>query len=93
MKTIETIGAVQDDNCLILKLSGDILPGRYRIVLVLEEEPIEEELTEEELTEEEKSYFDRELKAIKENPELGQSWADIVNELEIEIGRKIPVHR
>ena len=87
MKTIETIGAVQDDNCLILKLSGDILPGRYRIVLVLEEEPIEEELTEEE-----KSYFDRELKAIKENPELGQSWADIVNELEIEIGRKIPVH-
>ncbi|HMV79696.1 MAG TPA: hypothetical protein PK453_23105 [Leptospiraceae bacterium] len=88
MKTIETIGAVQDDNCLILKLSGDILPGRYRIVLVLEEEPIEEELTEEE-----KSYFDRELKAIKENPELGQSWADIVNELEIEIGRKIPVHR
>lgn len=88
MKTIETIGAVQDDNCLILKLSDDILPGRYRIVLVLEEEPIEEELTEEE-----KSYFDRELKAIKENPELGQSWADIVNELEIEIGRKIPVHR
>ncbi|HNF27551.1 MAG TPA: hypothetical protein PKV80_23985 [Leptospiraceae bacterium] len=88
MKTIETIGAVQDDNCLILKLSGDILPGRYRIVLVLEEEPIEEELTEEE-----KSCFDRELKAIKENPELGQSWADIVNELEIEIGRKIPVHR
>ncbi len=68
MKTIETTAAVREDNCLILKLSDDIPPGRYRIVLVLEEEPMEEDLTEEE-----KSYFDRELKAIKENPDLGHS--------------------
>lgn len=88
MKTFEIIAEVTDENIIHISIPKEFVPGKYKVVLVLEEEPIDDELTDEE-----KAYFDRQLEEIEKNPNCGFSMKEIVNELESEIGRKIPLHR
>lgn len=88
MTTIETIATIENDGLLHIVLPIKIVPGKHKIVVVIEEEVTEEE---EELTESEKEFFRKELKEMRENPNGGSTWEDVISEMEVRLGRKIQV--
>lgn len=40
MRTIETTVTVTDDQQIIIALPSDIIPGKHRVVLVIDETPL-----------------------------------------------------
>jgi len=41
MQTIQAIATVNDDGELTLRIPKDIAPGRHKVVLVIDEEPVQ----------------------------------------------------
>ena len=87
MTTIEAVAPVAQNGILQITLPTNILPGKHRVVVVIEEEITEEE----ELTEPEKEFFQKELKAMRENSKGGYSWNEAIRESEVALGRKIHI--
>ncbi|MBK8398273.1 MAG: hypothetical protein IPL26_23905 [Leptospiraceae bacterium] len=87
MTTIEAVAVVSKNGILQITLPPNILPGKHRVVVVIEEEITEEE----ELTEQEKEFFRKELKAMRENPKGGYSWDEAIKDSEVALGRKIRI--
>lgn len=90
MKAIETIMDVKDNSDFILHFPREVKPGRYKVVVVLEDELIGEE--QELSTEIEKAYkseIDRRLEEIKRNPHPGFTLKEVTQEIEVELGKKI----
>jgi hypothetical protein len=93
MKTIETIAVVNEEGHISLDISCKLIPGKHRVVIVIEDEITDvEEDDGSPLTDEEKDYFIQELKEIEENPNTGFTWEEVMEELEVEYGKKIPVN-
>ncbi|MDX1959235.1 MAG: hypothetical protein SFU98_11720 [Leptospiraceae bacterium] len=94
MKTIETIATIGENGEVTIPLDAvvgssrdfSLIPGKHKVVLVIEEELYEEEVP---LSEEEKEYLKQALKEIEEKPESGHSWDEVLTELEARVGRKI----
>lgn len=76
---IDTEGNVQlDDRCI-----KELLPGKYRLSFTVLEESFE-------ISEDLKLELDKRLDRIKNDPKPGYSLTDILQEVEKELGRKIP---
>jgi hypothetical protein len=90
MKAIETIMDVKDNGEFVLHFPREVKPGRYKVVVVVEDELIgdEQELSPE--TENAyRSEIDRRLEEMKRNPLPGFTMKEVAQELEVELGKKI----
>lgn len=87
MTTMETVAIVKTNGILQITLPPNILPGKHRVVVVIEEEITDNE----ELTEQEKQFFRKELKAMRENPTDEYSWDEVIQESEVALGKTIRV--
>ena len=90
MKAIETIMDVNDNGEFILHFPREVRPGRYKVVVVVEDELLgdEQELSPE--TENAyRSEIDSRLEEIKRNPHPGFTIKEVAQELEVELGKKV----
>ncbi|HRG47256.1 MAG TPA: hypothetical protein PLX69_16675 [Leptospiraceae bacterium] len=88
MKTFETLMDVTDSGDLFFHIPKELKPGRYKVVLVVDEETIEESFS---FTNEQKIELEKRLKRIKENPHSGFTKEEVIQRLEARIGRKLQV--
>ncbi|MBE7413255.1 MAG: addiction module protein [Leptospiraceae bacterium] len=90
MRAIETIMDVKENGEFVLHFPREVKPGRYKVVVVVEDDLIGEEY---ELSPEiEKAYkaeIDRRLDEMKRNPHPGFTMKEVAQELTVELGRKI----
>ncbi|MCB1176034.1 MAG: hypothetical protein KDK36_00525 [Leptospiraceae bacterium] len=89
MKAIETILDVKENGELYLDFPKEIKPGRYKVVLVVEDELINEIPLSPEIDKAYKLEIDKRLDEMEKNPNPGFTMKDIKNEIELEFGRKI----
>lgn len=88
MKTFETLMDVTDAGDLLFHIPKELKPGRYKVVLVVDEEMVEESFS---FTNEQKIELEKRLKRIKENPHSGYTKDEVIQRLEARIGRKLQV--
>ncbi len=90
MRAIETIMDVKENGEFFLHFPREVKPGRYKVVVVVEDELIGEEYElSPEIDKAYKAEIDRRLEEMKTNPHPGFTMKDVMNELEVELGRKI----
>lgn len=90
MKAIETIMDVSDNGEFVLHFPKDVKPGRYKVVVVVEDELIgEEEELSPDIDQAYKAEIDRRLEEKKKTPHPGFTLKEVVEELEGELGKKI----
>ena len=89
MKTFKTLMDVTETGDFLLPISQELKPGRYKVVLVVDEDSIEEE--DFPITDEQKKELQKRLKRMKENPHPGYTRAEIIRRMEARIGRKLQV--
>lgn len=90
MKAIETIMDVKDNGEFVLHFPREVKPGRYKVVVVVEDELIGEEYElSPEIDKAYKAEIDRRLDEMKKNPHPGFTMKEVVDELEVELGKKI----
>ena len=90
MKTFETLMDVTETGDLLFPISKELKPGRYKVVLVVDEidEDIEEEFN---FTDEQKLALEKRLKRIKDNPLSDFTKEEIIQRMEVRIGRKLQI--
>lgn len=90
MRAIETIMDVKDNGEFVLHFPREVKPGRYKVVVVVEDELIEEEYElSPEIDNAYKAEIDRRLEEMKKNPYPGFTMKELVQELTVELGKKI----
>ena len=90
MRAIETIMDVRENGEFVLHFPKEVKPGRYKVVVVFEDEMMgEENELSPEIDNAYKAEIDRRLDEMKKNPHPGFTMKEVVDELEIELGRKI----
>jgi hypothetical protein len=89
MRAIETIMDVKENGEFFLHFPREVKPGRYKVVVVEDELIGEEYELSPEIDKAYKAEIDRRLAEMKRIPHPGFTMKDVVNELEVELGRKI----
>lgn len=89
MKTFETLMEVNETGDLFFHISQELKPGRYKVVIVIDEENIEDE--DFSLSHDQKLELEKRLKRIKDNPHPGYSKEEVIQRLEARIGRKLQI--
>ena len=88
MKAIETIMDVSENGEYVLHFPGEVKPGRYKVVVVVEDDLIEDNISLD-LDKAFKSEIDRRLDEMKNNSHPGFTMRDVAQELEKELGKKL----
>ena len=90
MKAIETILDVNDYGEFSLYFPRQVKPGRYKVLVVVEDEILEEDsVLPPKIDVAYKTEIDRRLEEMEKNPHPGFIMKDVLDELEEEFGRKI----
>lgn len=91
MKAIETIMDVKENGDFFIRFPQKVKPGSYKIVIVVEDEIIEEtNLLPPEIDNAYKNEIDKRLEEMENDSNPGFTMKDVLDELEVELGRKIP---